>query len=149
MIPRQKAFLMGGTGKVRFPVTTEVPQVQELFNQGVGQLHGFWYFEAERTFRQAAVLDPECAMNYWGMALANFENKERAKGFIEIARERKASAGPRERLWIEGHAAYLDEESGDRKKRRREYLRRTGESGGDLGCPLCGQNSSATAGGAR
>ena len=121
--PRQKAFLMGGTGKVSFPVTTTVAQVQELFNQGVGQLHGFWYFEAERTFRQAAVLDPECAMTYWGMAMANFENRKRAKGFIAEARERMASVNARERLWIEGYEAYLDDESGDRKKRRREYLR--------------------------
>ncbi len=121
--PRQKAFLMGGTGRVNYPVTTEVPQVQELFNQGVGQLYGFWYFEAERTFRQAAVLDPECAMNYWGMALANFENEERAKGFIEKAQGQKANASPCERMWIERHAAYIDVDSGDRKKLRREYLR--------------------------
>ncbi len=45
---------------------------------------------------------------------------------------------------------FLDDEEFEAEvERRREYLWRTGESGGDLGCPLCGQNSSATAGGAR
>src|SRR5438105_2314599 len=50
--PRQKAYLMGGTGKVNLAVTTKNPEAQAFFNQGVGQLHGFWYFEAERSFRQ-------------------------------------------------------------------------------------------------
>ena len=44
--PRQKAYLMGGTGKINFPVTTKSPDAQAFFNQGVGQLHGFWYFES-------------------------------------------------------------------------------------------------------
>ena len=77
--PRQKAYLMGGTGDVHFPVTTKVPLAQQFFDQGVGQLHGFWYFEAERSFRQVAALDPDCAMAYWGMAMANTNNDKRAK----------------------------------------------------------------------
>src|SRR5438309_7620339 len=64
--PRQKAYLMGGTGDVHLPVTAKTPEVQRFFNQGVGQLHGFWYFEAERSFRHAALLDADCAMAYWG-----------------------------------------------------------------------------------
>ena len=39
--PRQKAYLMDGTGKVSFPITTKSPLAQKFFNQGVGQLHGF------------------------------------------------------------------------------------------------------------
>ena len=59
--PRQQAYLMGTTGNIDFPVTSSVSNVREFINQGVGQLHGFWYFEAERSFRQAAALDPDCA----------------------------------------------------------------------------------------
>ena len=76
---RQKAYLMKGTGRVRFPVTTANREAEDYFLQGVGQLHGFWYFEAERSFRQVAMLDPDCAMAYWGMALANIENRDRAR----------------------------------------------------------------------
>ena len=36
-------------------------------------------------FRQIAAHDPECAMAYWGMAMANWENPERSKEFIEKA----------------------------------------------------------------
>ena len=60
--PRQKAYLMKGMGRVRFPITTNKQEAQLFFTQGVSQLHGFWYFEAERSFRQAAMLDPDCAM---------------------------------------------------------------------------------------
>lgn len=83
--PRQKAYLMSGTGKVDFPVSTKNAEAQAFFNQGVGQFHGFWFFEAERSFRQAAALDPDCVMAYWGMAVANFQNPKRAKGFINNA----------------------------------------------------------------
>src|SRR5690606_19611494 len=83
--PRQAAVLIPGTGKVDFPVTTTHPKAQQFFTQGVGQLHGFWYFEAERSFRQAAALDPECAMAYWGMAMANVNNEKRAAEFMKVA----------------------------------------------------------------
>src|SRR5690349_12293600 len=69
--PRQSARLIPGTGKVKLKIKTRSSDAQAFFNQGVGQLHGFWYFEAERSFRQAAFLDTNCAMAYWGMAMAN------------------------------------------------------------------------------
>src|SRR5687768_9269426 len=56
--PRQKATLLGTSGTVSFPATSKVADVQAFMNQGVAQLHGFWYLEAERSFRQAAMLDP-------------------------------------------------------------------------------------------
>ena len=70
--PRQAAKLIAGTGKVSFIITTKNKEAQAFFNQGIGQMHGFWYFEAERSFRQVSTLDKECAMAFWGMAMANF-----------------------------------------------------------------------------
>jgi peroxiredoxin len=119
--PRQKAYLIGGTGNIHFPVTTRVPLAQQFFDQGVGQLYGFWYFEAERSFRQVAALDPDCAMAYWGMALANTENEKRAKGFIKKAVDLKAGASPREVAWIDGLAEFYQGE--DTPDRRRKYIR--------------------------
>ena len=69
--PRHSALPIEGTGQVSFPIQCAWEEGQKFFNQGVGQLHGFWYYEAERTFRQIASRDPKCAMAYWGMALAN------------------------------------------------------------------------------
>ena len=119
--PRQRAYLMGGTGAVHFPVTTKAPAAQQFFDQGVGQLHGFWYFEAERSFRQVAALDPDCAMAYWGLAMANVNNDKRAKLFIEKAASKKASGSPREAAWIDALAAtYVGPDTTDR---RRKYVR--------------------------
>ena len=114
--PRRATTLLGNTGRVTFPITTKIPLVQQYFNQGVGQLHGFWYFEAERTFRQAAMLDPDCAMNYYGMALANVNNERRAKGFLAEAVKRKDAASDRERRYIEALDGWYKAEVGDEKK---------------------------------
>src|SRR5438105_608469 len=67
--PSLPAKLMTGQGKVHFPITTSNPQAQEFFDQGVAQMHSFWAVEAERSFRQAAELDPEAPMPYWGIAM--------------------------------------------------------------------------------
>ena len=82
--PRQSAYLMKGMPVVNFHVTTKKPKCQAFFNQGLGQLHGFWNLEAERSFRQAAVIDPNCTMAYWGMARANMGNEKRAQGLSLI-----------------------------------------------------------------
>lgn len=104
--PRQRATLTGGTGAVKFPATTQNGKAQEFINQGVGQLHGFWYYEAERSFRQAAQLDPQCAIAYWGMAQANINNEKRARGFIAEAVKRKGGISEREVLYIDALDAF-------------------------------------------
>ncbi len=114
--PRQRAVLIGGTGRVHLPITTKHPEVQAFFDQGVGQLHGFWYFEAERSFRHAAALDPQCAMAYWGMALANYSNLKRARGFIKKAMDRRRNASARERRWIELLHRFLTSQADNRQR---------------------------------
>lgn len=114
--PRQAARKIPGCGKVRLAITAKTPEVQEWFDQGLGQIHGFWYYEAERSFRQAAKLDPDCAMAYWGMALANQNNARRARGFAAEAVKRKDKVSPRERRYIEALAElHPEEKPGDKK----------------------------------
>ena len=105
--PRQKAYLMGGTGDVAFPVTTESEEAQAFINQGIGQLHGFWYLEAERSFRQAAAIDPDCAMAYWGAAVATYQNRVRGRGFIDKAHGLKKNVTKREQMYIDAFKKYL------------------------------------------
>ena len=116
--PRRAAYLMGTTGNVSLTITTRNPQAQAFFNQGIGQLHGFWYFEAERSFRQVSLLDHDCAMAYWGMALANVNNEKRAKTFIAEAVKRRGSASEREKIYIDALDAWYKAETGDEKKRK-------------------------------
>ena len=121
--PRQAAVLMSGTGDLHFPITTKSELAQKFFLQGVGQLHGFWYFEAERSFRQAAALDPECAMAYWGMARANANNAKRAAEFTKKAVALKEKVSRREQLWIDSLAAYHGETKADEKQRREAVVK--------------------------
>ena len=40
-------------------ITTSSPEAQRYFDQGLNLLHCFWDFEAYRSFREAARLDPD------------------------------------------------------------------------------------------
>ncbi len=121
--PRQQAYLMAGMPEIHFPVGTTNTLAQRFFTQGVGQLHGFWVLEAERSFRQAAVHDPNCAMAYWGMAMANFPATNRAPDFIAEAVKRQHPGNRREELWIKSLAGFYKDPNRPEKDRRREYVR--------------------------
>lgn len=120
--PRQSGYLMLGQGAIHFPVTTTSGQVQAFVDQGVGQLHGYFYFEAERSFRQAATLDPGCPMLYWGMAMANTNNESRARGFLKTAKEKTndRKLTRREQLYLDALSARYDGK--DDKAKRSGWL---------------------------
>ena len=120
--PRQAAVLMEGMGNVHLAVTTKNETAQKFFDQGLGQIHGFWYFESERSFRQAAALDADCAMAFWGMAMANINNPQRAADFIQEAVKRKDKAGRREQLYIAAWADFYAEKKKDEKVRRKALV---------------------------
>ncbi len=122
--PRQEAVLMRGMGAVSFSITTGSADAQKFFDQGIAQLHGFWYYEAERSFRQAAKFDDGTPMPYVGMALANVNNEKRAAEFMRQAVSRRAKATPREQQYIDGYSAYFSagRKDGDADKARRTAL---------------------------
>src|SRR5690242_18113253 len=62
--------LMEGLGELHHPVSTRNPEAQRFFDQGLKLVYAFNHQEAVRSFQQAAELDAECGMAYWGMALA-------------------------------------------------------------------------------
>lgn len=45
------------------------PEAQAHFERGAALLHSFWYDEALKAFEQAAEVDPDCGMAYWGQAM--------------------------------------------------------------------------------
>jgi tetratricopeptide (TPR) repeat protein len=61
--------LYPGLGPEHHPVTTTSPLAQKYFDQGLAFTYGFNHDEAERSFEQAARIDPKMAMAYWGIAL--------------------------------------------------------------------------------
>jgi peroxiredoxin len=131
--PRQAAYLMAGmSAQVHLPVSGLSHEAQAFFDQGVTQQHGFWYFESERSFRQVAMLQPDCAMAYWGMAMANVENKKRAAGFIAHAVERSAKVPEYERLWIDALATYHQIDAACRAELQSGDKQRTDKARADL-----------------
>jgi tetratricopeptide (TPR) repeat protein len=66
--PLLPAKMLIGMGDTNMPVTTSSDEARKFFNQGVSQMHSFWFVESERSFLQAAALDPDMAMAYWGIS---------------------------------------------------------------------------------
>jgi tetratricopeptide (TPR) repeat protein len=61
--------MLEGLGDHHFPVTTQNPESQRFFDQGLRLTYAFNHSEALRSFKEAARLDPQNAMAYWGWAL--------------------------------------------------------------------------------
>ena len=60
--------LYEGLGESGREVTTDAQLAQEYFDQGLALSWGFNHDEALRSFEEAARLDSDCAMAYWGEA---------------------------------------------------------------------------------
>ena len=123
--PRRRLLLMPGMGDVSFPVTTSSAEAQQFFNQGVAQLHGFWWWEAERSFRTVLALDPECRMANWGLAMANLQNEDRARAFLlKETGTALDKLSKRERSWMEATRNFLEptKKDDERKKSARKFL---------------------------
>lgn len=57
-------------GEVEWKVSSKNEQARAYFNQGIQLKYAFAVDEAARSFRQARMIDPDCAMCYWGEAWA-------------------------------------------------------------------------------
>lgn len=135
--PSLPATLMEGMGRTHLKITTSSAQAQRFFDQGLAQLHAFWFREAERSFLQAAALDPNAAMAHWGVSvsaggdhLAAFQlprrrsnqgkpvpapgsPEARAREAIAKAVALKSKVSDKERLYIEAEAARRNPQSRD------------------------------------
>jgi tetratricopeptide (TPR) repeat protein len=117
--------LFTGLGTLHHPVTTRSPEAQKYFDQGLKLCYAFNHDEAIRAFREAARLDPSCAMAHWGIAFALGPNvnlpvdADREKEAFEETRKARAlgsKATARERAWIEALAKrYSDDPKADLK----------------------------------
>ncbi len=115
-----------GLGNLHHPISTQNPQTQKFFDQGIDLLIGFNHAEAIRSFREAARLDPNCAMCWWGVTFAlgpniNLPMQEDAIGpawqALKMAQALESHASPEERAWIEALAArYSQDPKTDRAK---------------------------------
>jgi tetratricopeptide (TPR) repeat protein len=63
-----QAPLLNNLGQHHHPISTDSALAQRYFDQGLILAYGFNHAEAVRSFQQAATLDPNCAICYWGLA---------------------------------------------------------------------------------
>ncbi|MGH9813922.1 MAG: hypothetical protein ACRD4T_12385, partial [Candidatus Acidiferrales bacterium] len=91
------------------PITTAAPRAQLFFDQGLRLSYGFNHPEAFRSFQEAARLDPDCAMCYWGMALVlgpninapmKPEDEAVALSTVQRALSLRGKASPAEQAYI-------------------------------------------------
>jgi tetratricopeptide (TPR) repeat protein len=113
-----------------FPVTTGVERAQLFVNQGLNLTYGFNHAEAGRAFAEAARLDPNAAMAYWGQALVlgpninapmDAANEPKAYALVQKAIALRAAASPREQAYIDALAARYTGRADDRPQSDRAY----------------------------
>ncbi|HVO30602.1 MAG TPA: hypothetical protein VMV18_07695 [bacterium] len=106
--------LYDNLGSLHHAVTTKSPQAQKFFDQGMRLLYGFNHAEAIRSFNEAARLDPDCAMAYWGAAIAlgpninlpsDAEGETTARALVAKARLLGPKVSAAEREYIEAAVA--------------------------------------------
>src|SRR5258707_5641170 len=105
--------LWAGLGSITYKITTANERAQAYFDQGLRLAYAFNHGEAQRAFRMAQRLDPNCAMCFWGEALVlgpniNLPMQEdaAAPAYIsaQTAKALAASGSPRERALIDALA---------------------------------------------
>jgi tetratricopeptide (TPR) repeat protein len=116
--------LWEGLGPVTYKITTVVPEAQRYFDQGLRLAYAFNHGEAQRAFRQAQRLDPDCAMCFWGEAMVLGPNinlpmqDDAVAPAFKAAQQAKALAGktsPREQALIAALSArYAADAKADR-----------------------------------
>lgn len=117
-------------GKHTFKVTTASEQAQRFINQGLNLTYGFNHAEAGRAFAEAARLDPNAAMAYWGQALVlgpNInapmapEEEPKALTHIRKAQSLKDKVSQRERDYIDALALRFTGKPEDRAAADQAY----------------------------
>ena len=68
--PKASAPLFNNLGTYHRQIETSSPLAQRYFDQGLVLFYSFEYGESIRSFHAAIAADPNCAMCYWGLALA-------------------------------------------------------------------------------
>jgi tetratricopeptide (TPR) repeat protein len=117
-------------GDHTFPVRTRNRDAQRFMNQGLNLAYAFNHAEAGRAFREAARLDPNLAMAYWGQALVlgpninapiDPANESRAYELIQQAVALKSRASRSEQGYIDALAQRYSGNPAERAERDLAY----------------------------
>ena len=120
-----------GLGDLHFEITTSSPEAQDFFDQGYQLVYAFNHAEALRSFQEAARLDPNCAMAYWGQALAvgpnindplpDQERQRQAYEAIQKAKQLQDNVTAEEASLIEALVARCSAQESDQESLNKAY----------------------------
>jgi tetratricopeptide (TPR) repeat protein len=108
-----RPVLYNTLGAYSYRITTNSAEAQRWFDQGLRLVYAFNHLEAQRAFREAARLDPACAMCFWGIAITegsnyndptNADREKKAAAAAQEAARLSSSARPPERAMIQALA---------------------------------------------
>lgn len=91
--------------RAQIPATGLEGEARRFFDQGIALTYGFNHKAAIRAFREASRLAPDCAMCWWGKALANGPN---INAGMDDAQNRAALAALAEAERLAGNASELE-----------------------------------------
>jgi len=106
------APLFDGMGSYSRKISTSSDGANRYFNQGMVLAFGFNHAESIRSFRAAQRLDPNCAMCFWGEALAagpNINVTSNGKAVMSEAERKSAFAAINRTLAIKDTATPLEQ----------------------------------------
>ena len=91
-LPHERGELIDGFTGISFPISTDHETTKRFFLQGLAYLYSDDRTEALRSFREVITRDPDCAMGYWGIAMASRKDVSRQVEYMWYAFERKNKA---------------------------------------------------------
>ena len=97
-ILRRPVTLRSGIGNTHEAVSTDSPQAQAFYDQGLNYLESYVWIEAARSFHQALRIDPKLAMAYIGLSrvASGLDNPAAAKQYFEKAKALGSLSSERE-----------------------------------------------------
>ncbi|SUZ65728.1 uncharacterized protein METZ01_LOCUS18582, partial [marine metagenome] len=130
-----RAVLVEGSGTYSREISTQNPQAQAFFDQGLRLAWGFYFPESIASYQEAARLAPDHPMPFWGMAhamgpnpnsrYAQMPDDPKGEGLkaINSALERIDRASPLEAKLIRAlHVLYDQQTIPDQDERDQAYL---------------------------
>ncbi|WP_034044066.1 tetratricopeptide repeat protein [Wocania ichthyoenteri] len=117
---KQISPLFNNLGDLHFTITTTNKRAQAFFDQGLKLSYAFNHAEAHRSFMEAARLDANSAMSYWGQAFAlgpnindplpNDDRKNKINEAILKAKQLSTKSSAKEQALIEALSARYSED---------------------------------------
>ena len=117
---KQISPLFNNLGNLHFNISSSIERAQSFFDQGLKLSYAFNHAEGHRSFMEAARLDPNAAMSYWGQAFAlgpnindpqpDDERKNKINEAMTKARSLASKSSAKEQALIEALSARYSED---------------------------------------